>query len=353
MTTRITQLDTIRGVATLGILIMNSVSLGLGDKAYFRISAPGTDSVFDWIFGVFGEIFADQKCMGMFSLLFGASLLLFLDRVQDRTTRPVGLSLWRNTLLILLGLVHSLFWVGDVLMVYGICAPILLLFRNARAKTLMWSGLVVFSSSILCLLILANSESLSGELADWESETTLLYISLDVFARAFGMMLIGMSLYRSEWLTRPLSTAHLRLSLWAVGIGGTVSALGVWWVASQDFSARAVTVGNLPNLVIVIPMSLGYTGLIKWWDEREKENRLIQRIRAVGRMALSNYLSQTAICLCLASVVPASYISRSTIWGATLLIWALQVWSSEAWLRRFKMGPVERFWRVMTYRKWT
>ena len=66
MTQRITQLDTIRGVATLGILIMNAVSFGLGNPAVYQLSAAGSYSTLDWCLGIFGEIFADQKFMGLY-----------------------------------------------------------------------------------------------------------------------------------------------------------------------------------------------------------------------------------------------------------------------------------------------
>ena len=61
MSTRITHLDAVRGVAVLAILVMNGVSFGLGNVAYFDLSAPGTDSSLDWLLGIAGEVFADQK----------------------------------------------------------------------------------------------------------------------------------------------------------------------------------------------------------------------------------------------------------------------------------------------------
>ena len=99
---RYTQLDTIRGLAIMGILIMNFVSFAFGDEAYFDISMPASDSLLDFFVSVFGELFADQKFMGLFSLLFGASIVLFLERAHLKTKSPARLSLWRNVLLLLL-----------------------------------------------------------------------------------------------------------------------------------------------------------------------------------------------------------------------------------------------------------
>ena len=357
MAQRISQLDTIRGVATLGILIMNSVSFGLGGIAVYQLSAAGSYTTLDWCFGIFGEVFADQKFMGLFSLLFGASLILFLDRTRDRTQSPIRLSLWRNIILLGFGAIHGTFWEGDVLMVYGFCAPILLIFRKAKAKTLMWTGISVFGFSILCLCLVSasiNSLDTSVSLAEQAfSEIWLEYILFDAFARALGMMLIGMSLYRSHWLTEPLSVSHLRLSCWVLAIGASLSLLGVYWTSLHNFAIHAVFMGNLPNLLATIPMTIAYAALLKWWDENGYGRWLIGKVQALGRMALTNYLSQSAFGIGLVSIVPTDLISRSTLWLAILSIWVFQLWISEWWLNRFKMGPVERLWRAITYRSWS
>ena len=72
---RITSLDLIRGVAVLGILLMNAVNFGLGGAPYFNLSAGGSETWLDWTVGILGEVFVDQKFMGLFSLLFGAGMI--------------------------------------------------------------------------------------------------------------------------------------------------------------------------------------------------------------------------------------------------------------------------------------
>ena len=97
---RNTYLDLIRGVAVLGILVMNVVSYGLGTGPYFNLSAGGSKTWLDWLIGGFGEVFVDQKFMGLFSVLFGVGIALFCDRAAEKTRRPALLSLWRNLLLL-------------------------------------------------------------------------------------------------------------------------------------------------------------------------------------------------------------------------------------------------------------
>ena len=124
---RITSLDLIRGIAVLGILLMNAVSFKFGQVPYWNISAGGSETWLDWAVGIFGEIFVDQKFMGLFSLLFGAGVMLFIERAAARGSRAVLLNLWRNGLLLVIGILHVLLWQGDVLMVYAIssvaCLP--------------------------------------------------------------------------------------------------------------------------------------------------------------------------------------------------------------------------------------
>ena len=86
--------------------------------------------------------------MGLFSLLFGASYLLFLDRVRDRTAHPIRLSAWRNTLLLVIGFAHAAFWVGDILMVYALCVPILMMAGASSWRGLVVTGLLVYYLAI-------------------------------------------------------------------------------------------------------------------------------------------------------------------------------------------------------------
>ena len=140
---RITSLDLIRGVAVLGILLMNAVSFKFGTAPYFNLSVGGSETTLDWIVGIFGEIFIDQKFMGLFSLLFGAGMILFIDRAAQRGRRAVMLNLWRNALLLMIGILHYMLWIGDVLMVYAVSSVFLIALRKLRNKTLIAVGVVL------------------------------------------------------------------------------------------------------------------------------------------------------------------------------------------------------------------
>ena len=128
---------------------MNAMVFGLPKPAYNNLDSQGTDSVLDWIFGILGEIFIDQKTMAIFSMLFGAGIVLFADRAEAKGRKPFRLTLWRNFLLLAIGFLHMMIWEGDVLMVYGICAPVICLLRKRSTKFLFAIGALLFSLTVL------------------------------------------------------------------------------------------------------------------------------------------------------------------------------------------------------------
>ena len=150
---RITSLDLIRGVAVLGILLMNAVNFKFGGAPYFNLSADGSETWLDWAVAILGEIFVDQKFMGLFSLLFGAGMILFIDRASGRGRSAVGLNLWRNALLLLIGVLHYQLWDGDVLMVYAVSSVLLLALRRLPNRMLISVGVAVFLLSVATTLL--------------------------------------------------------------------------------------------------------------------------------------------------------------------------------------------------------
>ena len=113
--TRITNLDFIRGVALLGILVINVISFGLPITALFNHSTYGAENLLDWIVIVISSVFFEYKMMGLFSMLFGVGLMIFLDNAKQKVRRPKLLSFWRNFLLLLFGIAHLSIWEGDLL----------------------------------------------------------------------------------------------------------------------------------------------------------------------------------------------------------------------------------------------
>ena len=358
---RITHLDTVRGVAVMGILIMNAVSFFFVGAAYFDISSPENKTILDWLVGGFGEVFADQKFMALFSILFGASVLLFCERAAAKGHSPVRLSLWRNFLLLLMGLFHESIWEGDILFVYACCAPVLLLCRKLPPTLLISVGTLLYLSPIIVSGLAVSVVDPAAFLEVWgnlsiknpssDVDLVLLGLMYDVFARAMGMMFIGMGLYANGMLIHAnASDALFKRSLCLVALGALLSGVGLAWTATQNFSPTAIVHGNIANTVGTVPMALGYLGLLMWWNEKTS-GVLINRIRALGKTALTNYIGQTVVCVVLASLLPNEWLSRTTVFLLIIVIWWAQLYLAEKWLKRYRFGPLEYLWRCATYRR--
>ena len=363
---RITSLDLVRGVAVLGILLMNVVHFKFGRVPYLNLSAGGSESWLDWIVGIGGEIFVDQKFMGIFSLLFGAGILLFIERAEARGGRPVLLNLWRNALLLGIGILHSLLWDGDVLIVYAVSALFLIALRKLPGPWLIGVGAIVFLMSVPVLLVNqavtnATDVPLSGLWAPSQGDdvdfaglngAVLGLTLLGYFLRGLGLILMGAGLYRLRFMQGAWSARTYRLTAGiGIGIGLPLAAAGVLITALGDYSRDVAFIGQVPNTLGTIPASLGYMSLIILWN-RGLNSALKQRFRAVGRMALTNYLTQTVLgVLVLTLILDAAPVNRAGILLFVLAVWALQLWWSKAWMQRFRFGPAEWLWRVATYRR--
>ena len=357
---RITSLDLIRGVAVLGILLMNAVNFKLGSAPHFNLSAGGSETWLDWAVGIFGEIFIDQKFMGLFSLLFGAGMILFIDRASERGRRAVWLNLWRNALLLIIGVSHLLFWDGDVLTVYAVSSVFLIALRKLPNWMLISVGAIVFMLSVACTLLAqymadTTSASLSGFWTPGEISTEEAIgapFLLGYFLRASGLILVGAGLYRTGFMNGGLPATTYRLTaIVGLAVGLSLAAAGVVVTAANDYSREVAFIGQIPNTLGTIPASLGYMSLIILWNNRA-DNWLKQRLRAVGRMALTNYLAQTVLGVLVLTTLlgDIDFVNRSAVLVFVLAVWALQLWWSQAWSSRFLFGPAEWLWRVATYR---
>ena len=182
--------------------------------------------------GIFGEILVDQKFMGLFSLLFGAGILLFIEPAEAKNRRPILLNLWRNALLPAIGILHALLWEGDVLTVYAVASLFLIAMRKLPPKGLIAIGARVFLLSVPDFFFvqhLANSTDASlaglstlsegGNSGEIGINEALLGLTLaGYFLRGLGMILMGAGLYRLGFMNGGMYTRTYRLTA-AIGLG--------------------------------------------------------------------------------------------------------------------------------------
>ncbi len=398
---RIGSLDFIRGLAVMGILAANIVAFGQPFDAYMYPAAfmvdAGDPGGWQWITQF---ILIDGKMRGLFTLLFGAGLYLFMERTWARGgTR--WRQMWRLFILMLFGMVHFyLIWPGDILFYYAIVGFAVVPCLRWKPQTQMTAGIVGYVSGALLYalmmvpLYLAADTALGAEgapLADFGAE--LAQGKADALARGaipaamvangdyaglvtyrvteqwyeplsnvfffsletFPLMLIGIALYRTGFFSGGVDAARLKKWGWAGLIGGALCHLAIGLlVRAEGFTYYTTLAGfvgfaPLPRLPMVLGMaallavySPGWTG----W--------LGSRISAAGRAAFTNYLGTSIVMLFVFhgwALGLFGELNRPQLYGVTALTCVLMLVWSKPWLERFRYGPLEWLWRCMTYGK--
>ncbi len=388
---RIEALDVLRGFALLGILVMNIQSYAMPGAAYFFPVAYGDLTGANYWVWFLSELLARRKFMTIFSMLFGAGIILMNSRAEDAGRGWAGLHYRRMGLLWLIGMGHAyLFWDGDILVCYAICGLFLFLFRRVRPRRLLLAGLAfLLLGSLLSLLSgwstrywpqesldsfrgdwLPSEEMLGEEIAQmrggWRSEIThraphvlmihLFWSPFHLLWRAGGCMLLGMALFKwglfSGRGSRRLYVTFITLALLAglpLTIYGTQRQEASGWEPVYSFFT-----GNQYAYWASLLVALGWVGLVMLLYHRAVWRPLAERLAAVGRMALTNYLVQTVICttlFCGHGFGLFGKVERLGQAGIVLAIWVVQLVYSPVWLRHFRFGPAEWLWRSLSYRK--
>ncbi len=411
---RISSLDTLRGVAILGILVMNIYAFAMPFIGYMdplRIGGTEPLNVGTWIFT---HILFDQKFISVFAMLFGAGLVLMTERAEARGVNPRRFYFRRQLWLVVIGAVHGyLIWFGDILFAYALIGMLVYRLRKWRPRTLIITACLLLPVTVLfnfgnatmmeqVMAQVAEIEALQAEgedldeeqqqvLADWEKqrafafptdedvqEETDAYLGsyLDAVRhrapvvammqffmvlfyglwRISALMLIGMALMKLGVLTAERSTRFYRrfmLVSYALGLPLTIfSALDLH--AHEFDQLYVMRAGGLANYFGSVIVALGHVGLVMWLTKTGGLRRLMDRFAAVGRMALTNYLAHSVI---LTAVFYGYgfglYASVPRFWqmGFVVAVIGLQLLWSPWWLARFRFGPAEWLWRSLTYGK--
>ncbi|HBR0323061.1 TPA: DUF418 family protein [Klebsiella pneumoniae] len=368
-------LDFVRGVAILGILLLNISAFGLPKAAYLNPAWSGSASLSDaWTWALL-DLLAQVKFLTLFALLFGAGLQLLLPRgkrwIQSRLT-----------LLALLGFIHGLFfWDGDILLAYALVG--LVSWRMVReahhVKSLFNTGVVLYLTGIAVLVLLgmisgtAANRSWAPDAANLQYEQywklhggmeavsnradmlsdNLLALGAQYGWQLAGMMLMGAALMRSGWLKGQFSLRHYRRTgalLVAAGMAVNLPAIFAQWYLAWDYRWCAFLL-QAPRELSAPLQAIGYAALAWGYWPQHCRFRLVGAIACVGRMALTNYLLQTLICTTLFYHLGLFMrFDRLQLLAFVPPIWAVNLLVSSLWLRRFRQGPVEWLWRQLTLR---
>lgn len=392
-TDRYLTLDTVRGVAVMGILLLNIIAFAMPAPAYFNPAAYGGSTGPDLAAWLFNFIFFDGKMRGLFSFLFGASTLLVIDSATAKGESAAKVHYSRMIWLLVFGLVHLwLIWWGDILNHYAIIGMVAFLFRNARPRTLVIVGCILLIVQLLVvammplMLLLAESKPGDPEMQKmvegltqgfgqpptaWLTEQVALFrgswsqIAVERFKEARFMplaaifqygwetlayMLFGMAAFRTGLLTG--AWERRRYVRWAA-IGFAVSLpiyglLAAWMIAS-DFALFQVVTAVMPATTLIRPFAIVAWACLIILLMRPG-GALTTRIAAAGRMAFSNYLGTSILCTTIFYGYGLGWygeLSRAEVYLVVLAVWALMLLWSKPWLERFAYGPLEWLWRSL------
>ena len=399
---RLESLDFIRGCALFGILIMNIVGMGLG-PAYDNPTILGGDTGINlWTWFAVNVTFEGTQ-RALFSILFGAGVILFTSR-PDSTDAYFRRNLW----LIAFGLFNAwvLLWGGDILYFYGLTALFLFAFRNLPGRKLLGLGIAAFvlgaawtgldTANLLNLHERAvaaeqvsagkRSEEQKKTIEEWKEasrggpppamveklkkQNTAGYFSaLQVrapriakaqswwayryFFDIFGMMMIGMALFKLGVLTLEAKTrTYLAMMAGGYAIGFPLNIYEANWIMSHGFTGLAYHQANMTYDFARLAQTMGHLGLLGLFLRSGILPWLRQSMAAVGRMALTNYLTHSVVALIIFVFLGSwGALERHQLYYIVFSVWAVQLVLSPVWLKNFHFGPVEWLWRYLTYGK--
>ena len=381
---RIETLDMLRGFAVLGILAVNAMSFvwpfgveGSTNAAPFE--QGGANQIVTWAVNVLFH----NKCRTLFSMLFGVSIFLVGGEFGDKAR---GALLRRRLFfLAIFGLIHGLaIWFGDILLLYAWSGLFMMFARSWSVKRLMWIGfglVAAFSALTIGMEVFGSLEvtstsdwnkavaeqrvgilktietvrsgwlpAMTENLENWvqlQMPSVLIYVFPTV-----GLMMLGLGLFKSGYLAGRASDRTYAIML-ALGVAiGVVLGVFDWVVVEPGRSPTWASLGSGIVGELAPFMTLAWAALLILMT-RHGLGFVSRRLVPVGRMAFTNYLSQSIIMASLFYMPwgPHLYarVDPGPLFAIVVGIWLLQLVWSPLWLSRFEMGPLEWVWRCLTY----
>lgn len=412
---RLTSVDVLRGIALLGILLMNIPYFAMPD--YFSEDWKADPSTFNFWLRAFITVLFEGKMRALFSVIFGVGILLFTSKKD----KAAGLFYRRMAWLIVFGLIdsHLLLWLGDILFLYGVCGMIVFLLRKVKPLYLSLGvplvAIIGFVAGTVFMMDvkekrLAYNEAMKTKelgqtlsadqekaLEEWRSiekemipnkqdaeENTRLmkgsYADVASYVRPrsidfqtkyllysiwdpIALMLLGIALYKWGYFTTWTNRQHRRAAILGYAIGLPLVLIN-FWSNTVNFPNYEATLHYLEthgiNWVSLtydfqrIFLIIAHVSLVLLIIRSGKFQGFFRSMAAVGRMAFTNYIGQTVIC----TLIFFGYglnlfaeLSYGQIFLVVLAVWIFQTIFSSVWLKYFHFGPLEWLWRTLTYMK--
>jgi uncharacterized protein len=370
--------DVLRGFALLGILVVNIQFMGLnsseGARGEWTLGLANGSATF-----IIASIFAGKFYL-LFSFLFGYSSNYIIRGERSNRARWIK----RCFVLIVLGALHFTFlWHGDIIFVYGLFGLLLIPFFFRKDKTLnIWTRVIFIVTSTILLLVGAliyiaerffpeesfqvpmesklDSSLLNGSFIDAIPARLDLWVygvATGILLQgglAFAAFLLGLRLARTQFLSSPIDKKkNSALMKKGFFFGAPLQIIAAIILVNNEQSAEpseAIYVLAVFSSFVAAPLlSMFYVGLIRKLVE-EKSN-LVSWMKPAGRMSLTVYISQSIITSMIFGPWGFGLFQDLQTWQVILLalgIWALLVYVSTIWLKRFSQGPLEQLVNTLT-----
>jgi uncharacterized protein len=351
---RILALDVLRGFAMFGVLIAYTMwSLG---------TAPDESwSALDKGLGYLVNFFVDGKFYTILATLFGFGFSIQLGRAANDAT-AVDLYCRRLAVLAGIGLAHALLLRnGDILLPYALTGFVMIPFRKASDRTILIAAFIAFlipaaAGIAVKTLGIPIPERPQLENAPYlvENAAWVRYwyqTAIFTWPTNLTLFLFGLLFGRHRVLQKVADRPRTLLTIIACGLA---AGTAFFFVDRALVHARWASIGSLTGLIFTLHcwgMSSTYAAALLLALRSPAGTRILMPLSAIGRMALTNYLSQAAIIvpLCLAFGWFDHFTPTRSLALALLLFVCVQLPFSLVWLRHFEFGPAEWFWRTLTY----
>lgn len=362
-------MDAMRGFAIFGIFMVNIQFMAMPFE--WAADAHYSEGPDVWAWAVTRTLF-ESNFVAIFSMLFGAGLILQMNSAESKGVSFAPLYLRRLAVLMIMGLLHgTLLFEGDILLLYSAVGLVLFLCRRLKAKKLLIIGCIPLFIAVLGAFFLdgidmQNSEKEIQEQLRVHTEGTtaellghrsigfafwMIYSSLWFNWRVLSMLFLGAALFKLGFFEERRAGWHKRAALLGLTLGLGMEALTTWAAWSDLSGVLSGLTASLHELSS-LGLALGYMGGIALLVHSNTLSWLTRGVSAVGRASLSNYILQSVVANLLFTFIGLAWFGERTRWelmGIVCVTYTAQILISMIWLRFFQMGPLEWIWRSVTY----
>jgi len=379
-------LDVLRGIAVLGILMVNVQAFAM---YYGTLSWPpghmdmtGANQTV-WLAT---HVFFEMKFITIFSALFGAGIMMMAGEADSASLK---LHYRRMIWLLIIGLLHGfVLWFGDILAIYALIGMLVVLMRKMSPVKLIGWGLVgiTLTGALLILQLFAlnlspdaakpqpfqfipTEESLETWINAYQAGfadsrlynaigyAIALLSGLVLFGgRLIGVMMIGMALFKLGFFQARWSARSYALAAFvSLGAGLPLVGWGGFHAMEAAFDPAQLWIHSLTNYIGSLLMAFGYASLVMLACKTPWLKLARAPFAAAGRMAFTNYLTQTLVMTFIFVGTPGlglfGQMERTEQAMLVIAVWVAQLAVSMLWLQVFRFGPFEWLWRSLSYKK--